>query len=176
MLPTSLTAAHHTTTSHASFKEPHRSAAIQLANRTGRTAHEKQQRDGNPSIERPPMQAGKVLITLQRYSLLTRDLRPTSALVGHYLCLRLLLLASFWAEHWLGFPNQGLASFSGRSQDAVCEMSPGYSQHSFLPTKPLTQQPHMRAPKILITLQLYDLLTILVLLHSPRQTAEGRTT
>ena len=98
MLPTSLTAAHHTTTSHASSKEPHRSAAIQLANRTGRTAHEKQRRDGNPSIERPPMQAGKVLITLQRYSLLTRDLRPTSALVGHYLCLRLLLLASFWAE------------------------------------------------------------------------------
>ena len=44
------------------------------------------------------MQARKILTTLQRYSLPTRNLHPLSALVGHELCLTLLLLASFWTD------------------------------------------------------------------------------
>ena len=41
-------------------------------------------------------------------------------------------------------------------------MSPGYPQYPFLLTESLTEQPHVRAPKILITLQQYSLLTTLV--------------
>ena len=77
------------TTSNAGFKDSHDWAAKRIADHTGRF---------------PQLMAN-------RGEMATRDLHNPSALVGHKVCLRLLLLPSSWAGlPGLGSLSQGLAN------------------------------------------------------------------